>query len=87
MLLLKNIDIGACRKFELVVVDARFGFISSLSNIVVTPILHRISNTFQGSRSAVNYICFNSIKDQYLALSKNGEIECWNLLTCKFEGK
>ena len=69
MLLLKNIDIGACRNFVYGVYDDRFGFISSLSNIVVTPVLHKNLNKFQGIKDYSDYICFNSIKNKYLALS------------------
>lgn len=48
MTLLKKIDIGTQGYFEYGFTLMRFGFIKSLTHLLVTPILHRNTNKFMG---------------------------------------
>ena len=83
MMPLKKIDIGTQGYFEFSADVERFGFIESLNNIVITPILHRNMNKFMGIKATNDYICYKVIKDKFLAMTIKGEISCWNVLTGK----
>ena len=63
MLLLKKIDIGTLGYFEFGANVVRFGFLSSLTSVIVTPILHRNMNKFIGISAIADYICYNVIKE------------------------
>lgn len=83
MTLLKNIDIGSAGQFEFSGSTARFGFISSLTNGIVTPLLHRNVNKLIGFPDADKILCYKVIKDKIIVLTKDGSLQCWNLLTAK----
>lgn len=83
MTLLKKIDIGSLGIFELDLSAWRFGFLRSLKEIIVTPILHRNINKFMGIRDKSEYLCYKVLHDKFIALSIKGEITTWNMLTGK----
>lgn len=72
MTLLKKIDIGTQGYFEFGANICRFGFIQSLTNLLVTPILHRNMNKFMGIDDASKYVCYKVIKDKFIALTYTG---------------
>lgn len=92
MTLLKKIDIGVQGYFEFGAGVVRFGFMQSLTDILITPIFHRNTNKFMGIKAKDNYICYKVIKDRFMALTKTGELSIWNVVngkllkTVKLEG-
>ncbi len=81
--LLKSIDIGSAGQFEFSAATARFGFISSLTNGVVTPLLHRNVNKMIGFPYDEDILCYKVIKDKIVVLTNDGTLGCWNILTAK----
>jgi hypothetical protein len=70
--LLKNIDVGVLGYFEKGTTVMRFGFLNSLTDLVVTPILHRNMNRYMGVGNLDDYYCVRQIKDKYIMLKKTG---------------
>ena len=66
MTLLKKIDIGTQGYFEFGANLVRFGFMQSLTHMIVTPIMHRGMNKFMGVKALSDYICYKVIKDKYI---------------------
>ncbi len=83
LMLLKKIDIGAQGYFEFGANVVRFAFISSLTHIVIPPILHRNTNKLMGVKDMKEYIAYKVIKDKMITLTIEGELTCWNILTGK----
>ena len=83
MTLLKKIDIGTQGYFEFGANVVRFGFMQSLTHLIVTPIMHRNMNKFMGVKALSDYICYKVIKDKFRALTYKGELQSWNILTGK----
>ena len=83
LMLLKKIDIGAQGYFEFGANVVRFAFISSLTNIVIPPILHRNTNKLMGVKDMKEYIAYKVIKDKMITLTIEGDLTCWNILTGK----
>ena len=83
--MLKNIDVGVLGYFEKGTTVMRFGFLNSLTELVITPILHRTMNRFMGVSACDEYWCFKVIRDKAMLLKKNGVLQTYNLYTGKLE--
>lgn len=57
---------------------------NSITNVVITPILHRNINRYMGMKVPSEYKMYNVIKEKFIALHGQ-EIFSWNLFTGKYE--
>lgn len=87
MILMKNIHAGPLGDIECADSMLRIGFLKLVSQLIITPILHRNVNRFMGMRDTSVYICYKVIKDKMFALTDNGEIWCWDICTAKLLSK
>ncbi len=85
MILLKDIDVGCIGNIEFSVTTLRYGFLNSVTKLIVTPMLHRIMQRLIGYPTKDEIICYNVIRDQVVCLDKQGNLLTWNLFTGKYE--
>ncbi len=63
MIKLKDIDVGCLGTIEFSTTTQRYGFINSVTKLIVTPILHRVMQKLIGYPDKNDVICYNVIKD------------------------
>ena len=66
MTLLKQIDVGTNGYFEQGVTIERLGFLNSITNLIVTPILHRNIIRYMGLKPANDYKLINPVNGKFL---------------------
>lgn len=69
MTLLKKIDVGCNGYFEQGTTVNRLGFLNSLTNLFIVPLLHRHMNKFMGFGNTSEYLFYNVIKDKFFAFT------------------
>ncbi|CDW83468.1 wd-40 repeat protein [Stylonychia lemnae] len=86
MTLLKRIDIGTLGNFVHGTHLQRIGFMNSITNIIISPILHSNANKFFGIKHMPDYRLVNILDEMYYAFYKDC-IYSWDLYTGKFISK
>lgn len=76
-LLKKKIDIGTLGCFGYGTRVMMFGFMQSLTHLIVTPISHRNINQFMGIRVLNDYVCYRVLKDNFIALTYRVKLSTW----------
>lgn len=85
MVLLKDLDVGCIGSIEFSTTTQRYGFLNSVTQLVVAPMFHRIMQKLIGYPDKNDVICYSVIKDQVVCLDKYGNLMAWNRFTGKYE--
>ena len=83
MVLLKKIDVGTCGVFEYSFNLIRIGFLKSITHLAIVPVLHRNMNKLMGMAEPEDYMTYKIDRDKMYALTQNGILFTWNIITGK----
>jgi hypothetical protein len=87
MVLVKSIEVGTQGHLDYSPSLLRLSFMKSFTHLVMIPIPHWCSNKFMCSEATENYLANNIIDDKFYALSMDGMLWCWSIVTCKLLSK
>jgi len=71
---IKRFDVGAQGDLEYNSIANRIGFITSVTDLVLTPLLHRNTIKFFGMNNSDDYLSYKVIKDKLYTLTDNNII-------------
>lgn len=79
----KRLEVGAQDDLEFNAQVGRIGFIQSITELVLTPLLHRNTVRFFGMKDTKEYLCYKVKNDKLLTLTHDKHLQQWNIISGK----